>query len=147
MGIITSVVLIVLGILGASSIIIKKKPEAEDLIKKIVPFQGWIGFISALWGIWWIINSFMRVGWLAVGSVYLLIFWIIYLASGICLAGLGIILGYGLINQYMLSKAPEDAKKKAEELRQKLVSIQIPLGIFSICLGIFSLIWGFLPGF
>jgi uncharacterized membrane protein len=146
MGIGAAIVLIVLGILGASSLIIKNKPEAKDLIDKIVPFQGWIGIGAFLWGIWIVIWSLMNAGyWLGWGSIMWTLWFILILATGVMLVLLGFIFGFNLINKYALSKANnEEATKKAEELLQKLVGIQIPLGIISIILGIVSLVWYFI---
>jgi hypothetical protein len=145
MGIAAAIVLIVLGILGASSLIIKNKPEAKDLIDKIVPFQGWIGIGAFLWGIWIVIQSFLWLNW---GRLSSILWFILILATGLLLVLLGFIFGYGLINKFALSKANnEEATKKAEEVLQKLVGIQIPLGIISIILGIVTLIWNFIPVF
>ena len=56
--------LAVLGILGASSLIIAKKPDAKELIAKLTPFQGWIGAVSAIGGVWIIISSVLNIGWM-----------------------------------------------------------------------------------
>ncbi len=149
MGIAAAIVLIVLGILGASSLIIKNKPEAKDLIDKIVPFQGWIGIGAFGWGIWIVIYYLLKVGTLlGSGNLYHILWFIIILATGVLLVLLGFIFGFGLINKFALSKANnEEATKKAEEILQKLVNIQIPLGIISIILGLVTLIWNFIPVF
>ena len=50
MGLVTGVWLAVLGVLGASNLIIARKPDAKEMIAKLAPYQGWIGAISALCG-------------------------------------------------------------------------------------------------
>ena len=65
MGLVSGIWLVVLGILGASSLIISKRPDAKEAIGKLAPYQGWIGAVSALWGAWGIISSVLSIGWLA----------------------------------------------------------------------------------
>lgn len=141
MGISTGVVLILIGILAAASLIIKKKPDAKELIDKLVPFQGWIGFISCLWGVWIVISSFLIYLpiFLLGANVFAFILFPLVLASGVLQIAIGFILGYGLINKFALSKADENVKKKAEEMLQKLVSMQVTLGIISIIVGLFNI--------
>ena len=55
MGLVSGLWLAVLGILGASNLIIARKPDAKELIAKLAPYQGWIGAVSALWGAWGIV--------------------------------------------------------------------------------------------
>ena len=49
--IITTLVLLAGGLIGASNIIIAKRPNAKDVIDKLVPFQGIIGVVLLLWGL------------------------------------------------------------------------------------------------
>jgi len=139
MGIITGVALVVLGILGAASVI-AKKPGMDEVVKKLSQYQGWIGFVGCLWGVWTIISAILNLGWLGT----LPIWWITYLATGVVEAGLGFILGYGLIQQYALAKASAEVKAKAQQGYQKLVSVQIPLGYAGIALGIWCIIGNFM---
>lgn len=143
MGLLFALLLIVAGILAAASLIIKNQPNARDLIAKLVPFQGIIGIVLLLFGVYW------------------LLFWILPYLGGImraypirglvallaCLVsiGLGFLLGYGLISQYLLSKNA-DAARSGESMRLKLAGIQGPIGLIGIVLGIWMLInslsWG-----
>lgn len=116
MGIATGAVLLVLGILAAASVIVKKRPEAKDLIEKMATYQGWLGFAAFFWGIWTIVNSVLNLGWLSVAPIW----WVTYLATGVLQFGLGMILGYGLINQYALAKLPDEAREKASRPTRSL---------------------------
>ena len=136
---ITSLALIICGILATSSIIIKNKPEAKELIDKIVPFQGWIGIIIGIWGIWGIIYSIMNIRWLSIIPGY----WITYLVTAVVELGLGILLGYALFSKLALKNKPE-LREKGEEMVKKLANIQIPLGVAGIIIGIWSLISNFI---
>ena len=118
------IMLLLLGVLGASSVIVKKRPEAKDLIDKLAKISGYVGIIAVLWGIWdliWVIR-FIRI----LGHFPLM--WITMLAVTVVFLGLGFIFGYGMAAAYM----SEEAKAKAEGLRQKLLKFQIPLGWLSL---------------
>jgi len=134
------ITLIILGILAVPSLLLSKKPDAKDLLDKIVPYQGWLGVIFCIWGIWGIISCILNIGWL--GSFP--ISWILWLLVSVVEACLGFILGYGLIAKHALSKSPE-AAEKGKQLLAKLTPLQGKLGIVAIVLGILqivgSIIW------
>lgn len=120
------IMLLILGVLGASSVIVKKKPEAKDLIDKLAKISGYVGIIAVLWGIWdliWLLRFIRLLG-------HFPLTWITMLAVTVVFLGLGFIFGYGMAGAYM----SEDAKAKAEGLRQKLLKFQIPLGWLSLAL-------------
>lgn len=135
MGFITAIAMIVAGILAAASFIIKKKPESEDLINKVVPFQGWFGLIIFFWGIFDVIRAILAIG--IIDDFF--IWWVTWTVTAGLEVLLGFLLGFNLINQYVLSRKAE-AAEKGEQLRQKLATIQIPLGFAGIAMGIWNLI-------
>lgn len=135
----TALFLIAGGILAASGFIVAKKPNAQELINKLVPFQGWLGVILFIWGIWDVIGLIGALRWLSVYPIY----WIIYLLAVVAELGVGAILGYGLIAKYALANN-EAAAKKGEETMAKLVRFQIPLGFLAIALGIIYIIIRFM---
>src|SRR5689334_7973462 len=53
------------GILAASGFIIKRMPNAQSLIDKIAPYQGWIGIVMFGWGIWETLHSVLGISLLA----------------------------------------------------------------------------------
>ncbi|HYE06859.1 MAG TPA: hypothetical protein VEL07_15185 [Planctomycetota bacterium] len=127
----------VLGILGASSLVIAKKPDAKALIDKLAPFQGWIGAISALWGAWGIVSSILNLNWLSVVPI----FWITFLATSITLLALGLLLGVGVLKTFI--KAPA-AVAKLDATIAKLAPYQGTLGLIAIGLGVWMVVAGFL---
>ena len=133
MGLISGIWMIVLGILGASSLIIARKPDASELIAKLTPFQGWIGAVSALWGVWTIISSILNISWLSVVPIW----WATFLAIGIVLTALGLLLGIGVIRTFV--KHPE-AIKKIDMTVSKLAPYQGKLGLVSIGLGVWGIV-------
>jgi hypothetical protein len=119
------------GILAASGVIIAKKPNAKELIDKLVPYQGWIGIVMFGWGIWEVLDTIHGLTWMS----HFLFRWIFLAASTVADIGVGFLLGFGLITKYALSKN-EQAMAKGQELRAKLVGVQVPLGFLAIGTGI-----------
>lgn len=128
MWIITVVILLAGGLLGAANLIIAKKPNAKDLIEKLTPYQGWIGVVLVLWGIWDLIGVLRSLGTFSV-------FWLVWLVTAVTELGLGFLLGYGLISKYVLGSSPQ-ALEKGQQLRARLANYQGPLGVVAIGLAI-----------
>lgn len=133
------IMLIILGLLAVPSLL-ANKPSAKAMLDKIVPFQGWIGVIFFIWGVFGTIQVILNVGWLSSGLV---LAWVIWLLVEICELLLGFLLGYGLIAKYALAKN-EAAKAKGEQILAKLLPWQGRLGILAIVLGILFIIVRFI---
>ncbi len=118
--------LLALGVLGASSVIVKKKPDAKQLIEKLAKVSGWVGLVSALIGLWVLIWCLRFIS--AMSAIPLI--WLTTLATAAVMIGLGFIFGYGMVTTYL----SEQAKQKGEQMRQKLVAFQLPLGYVSLAL-------------
>ncbi len=127
-----SLVLIVLGILASASVIIKMKPEAKQLIAVIEPFQGWIGVACFIWGL---VNIVTGIKALTIPS---LVGPFIFAAVATMIL-LGLLMGFGLISKYALSKN-EAALAKGEMIRARLATVQIPLGFAAIVIGVVTII-------
>lgn len=133
MGFLSGIWMFVLGVLAVPSLVIAKRPEAKDLIDKITPYQGWIGAISALWGIWEIIDSLMKIGWLDDIPIW----WITYLATGIIQLCLGLLLGIGVLKTFISNP---QAQEKMDQTVKKLAPYQGNLGIAAMAVGIWMII-------
>jgi len=101
----SSIIAIIGGIIAASSLIVAKKPNAQELLDKLTPFQGWIGVILLIWSIQGILASIR-------------FFSIIGLATSAIMFIVGFLLAYGLLSKYLLEKN-ETAKEKGQQLRAK----------------------------
>lgn len=134
----SGLLLIVLGILAASSLITSKKPNAEEVVSKIRPYQGWIGIFFLIVGVLGIVNSILSLA----KEIYP-IYWILSLLVSILEASLGFIMGYGLIASNFLSKN-DSAKEKGRVLLSKLLPLQKKLGLVAILLGIIQVIVAFM---
>ena len=122
-----SIIAILGGLIAASSLIIAKKPNAQELLDKLTPYQGWIGVVLLVWSIRGILGL-------------LSYFSIIFLIANAVMFTVGFLLAYGLLSKYLLEKN-ETAKEKGQQLRAKLVKFQVPAGVILFALGVYSLIY------
>jgi hypothetical protein len=136
---VTALVLIALGVLAAASSIVAKRPDAQVYIDKLVPYQGWLGLIACLWGVWIIITAILNLNWFS----YVPIWWLTYAATGALIAALGLLLGYALLTKFMLSHSAE-ALRRGEQLRLGIVPYQVMLGYVAIVLGIWTILATFI---
>ena len=120
--------LALLGVLAASNLIIAKKPDAAQLIGKIAPYQGWIGAVSAVWGVFGILRCVRHIGLLSVVPGY----WLLWLLDSILLACLGLLLGVGVFKSFIKS---EGANAKLDRVIAKLAPYQGKLGVVAIVVG------------
>ncbi len=137
MGLVNGLWMIVLGILGAASLIIAKKPDAKEMIGKLAPYQGWIGVVSAFWGAWGVISSLLSIGLLALAPIW----WVTMLATSVVLLGLGILLGVGVMKTFI--KNPQ-AQEKLDQTALKLAPYQGTMGLVGIGLGIWTILASFM---
>jgi hypothetical protein len=124
------------GVLASSGFIISRKPDAKQLIDKIVPYTGWIGVVLFCWGVWETISVVTGLGLLASHPLRW-VFWLCVAAADLIV---GFMLGFSLISKYALSKN-EAALAKGQQMREKLMKIQAPLGLFAIVMGVLYLVW------
>ena len=137
---ITGITLIILSIIAVPALILGKKPDAQELLDKITPYQGWIGLAFCFWGIYGIVfQGILGLSWMSTWPI----FWITALAVNIMHALLGFLLGFGTISKLVLSKN-EEAKAKGEALLAKLRPLQGTIGLIGIGVGIWCIIASFL---
>ena len=129
MWLITTLIMLCGGLLGAANLIVAKKPNAKEHIDKLVPYQGAIGVVMFVCGLWQLTHLLRSFGLLS----YIPMWWLLFLVTTVTQLGLGFLLGYGLISRYVLSKSPQ-AMEKGEKLRARLAAYQGPLGVTAIVL-------------
>lgn len=140
--ILLALLLIIAGALAIPSMIAKKQPNAGEALAKLVPYQGIIGVILLLWGLWMLIGDVLLSGYFGLFLRFFPVWGLIYLATIIVSIGLGALLGYGLIAKYALS-GNADAARSGAAVHAKLASVQVPLGIAGIVLGILMFVFRF----
>ncbi|MDX2301963.1 MAG: hypothetical protein NW226_04145 [Microscillaceae bacterium] len=135
---ITSIILFLGGVIAAASFIIKRRPDAKEMIDKILPYQGIIGLILLVSGIWEFLSTIGYIGFMFRYST----FWalVVLLAITVDIV-LGFLLGYGLIAQYLL-KGNEEALEKGEMIKARLIKYQTQAGLAAIVLSVLWLMVG-----
>ncbi|SFU45337.1 hypothetical protein SAMN05216480_10422 [Pustulibacterium marinum] len=133
------ITLILLSIIAVPSLLLAKKPNAEELLAKVAPYQGWIGLAFCFFGVWGIISSFLSLGLITTAPIW----WGTLLAGSVVEAGLGFMLGFSLINSLVLGKSPS-AQTKAAAIRERIAPKQGKLGILGIAVGIWMIVASFL---
>jgi hypothetical protein len=115
--------------MAAPNLIIAKKPEAKEILDKLVPYQGWFGAVSTVWGI---IQLFRFLKWLDLFQVIPVVM-VTWLVSLVLYIVLGFLLGIGVIKTFV--KTP-----KLDEMVAKLAPKQGTLGLAAIIVGIWALL-------
>ena len=133
MGFVGGIWLLVLGALAAPGIILAKRPDADQILAKIQPYQGWIGAVSSLWGLWGIISAVLNIGLLKHAPIL----WITILAVAVVQLGLGLLLGIGVLKTFI--KNPE-AQAKMDQAIVRLRPKQGMLGLVAMGLGVWMII-------
>jgi len=131
-----SILLIVVGVLAAYPGIVRARPDAKEILDKILPYQGFIGIVALIWGALNLLRLLLHFGTMSMMPAAWLI---LALAGNIVAVLLGLLLGYGLIAQYLLNNSPA-ARQRGEELRSKLLARQVTLGWAGIALGVIGLL-------
>ncbi len=124
------------GTLASSGLIIARKPNAKQLIDKLVPYTGFIGVLLFVWGVLETLGCIRGISLLGAKPLTW-IFWVCVAAADLAV---GFLLGFSMISKYALSKSPA-AVARGETMRLKLTKIQAPLGLFAIVMGVLYLVW------
>lgn len=129
------ILLIVSGLLAASSLVLAKAPNAKSLFDKVVPLSGWIGIVLLVISLIYTVKYVLP----HIGTMLTSFAGIVAIATVVVGTLLGFLLGFGLIASWVGGKSPE-ALAKGERLRARLSLMQIPLGIAGVVLAIYSLV-------
>ncbi|MBL0338417.1 MAG: hypothetical protein IPP67_04425 [Rhodospirillaceae bacterium] len=131
----TAVISILLGLLAAPSLLAGQNPKAQEMLNKLVPFQGIFGIMLFFGFFRLIFDILMHFGTFTYTPILL----VSYLLLTLVQVFLGFLLGFGFISK--MTSGNEQARAKSEALRAKLAVYQGPLGIASIILGVWFIIY------
>jgi len=127
MGLLHGIWLVLLGGLGAASLV-ARRPEGRKALSALEPYQGWIGVVSVVVGVWHLIVGVLGVGFIRWGVLG----WLLRVADGLLLAALGLVLGVGILRTFFKSAA---AQAKLDDWTRSLQPYRQRLGITAMVLG------------
>ena len=125
MDLIDPILLILAGILAISGLIVAKKPNAKEMIDKLVPYQAFIGIALLAFGIYNLLHALGVLG-ILLRSFPGIVALVVIISSIL----LGFMFGMPQIAKWM----PGDggAEQKGMELAKKLAPYQVVLGLVGI---------------
>lgn len=135
MGVLSSLFLILLGMLVIFPVLKAKKSPGVDVVESMIPYQKGLGAFAALVGVVCLLFDIISVGELFVAPV----FWLAKVAGDLLLLGLGGLLGYEVIQQNVL-KNNKKAEDKAADIMKRLQQKKMVLGYTGIAFGAVGLI-------
>jgi hypothetical protein len=132
--IVFELLLIVGGVVAASSLIVAKKPDAKAMLDKLVPFQALIGLVLLGFGVIFFVllgpvSAFKAIKEDALPAVANL--------GGVLIA---IVLGFVFALPQIIRAAP-GAEARANEMAQKIAPFQLLLGLAAAACGIVGLLY------
>lgn len=136
--VINALVVIVGGILAVSALIIANKPDAKQIIDKLVPFQALIGVamvalsVVTLLRMLSVLSDMFRVNFMWALGIW-------------CMIGAGVALGalFGMPQVVKWIPGDSNAEHKAMELSQKIAPFQVILGLVAIAGSVIVLLFQF----
>lgn len=136
MDLINAIVLIAGGILAVSALIVAKKPDAKELIDKLVPYQAFIGVALLALGLLNLLRSLSHLIELLKSFPG-----IVELAVIVTSILLGFMFGMAQIAKWMPSQGA--AEQKGMELTQKLAPYQVIIGLVGLGAALISILYRF----
>ena len=132
MYLINILLLIAAGILAISGLIVAKKPNAKELIDKLVPYQAIIGIAALIFGIVNLLRMLRYLGLLS--SFPVLVNFVVCVTSIL----LGFMFGMPQIAKWL----PGDgrAEQKGLDLAQKLGPYQVIIGVIGLIAALLALL-------
>ena len=134
---INALVLIAGGILAVSSLIVAKKPDAQKLIDKLVPYQAIIGVALLVLGI---VNLIRGLGNHLLDILRIVpLFGLTYLAMCVTSILLGFLFGMPQIAKWLPGEGPTE--QKGMELSRKLAPYQILIGLVGLVAALLMILY------
>jgi hypothetical protein len=139
MELLNALVLIVGGILAISGLIVARKPDAKQLIDKLVPYQAIIGVVLLVFGV---LNLLRFLGNHLIDLIRIApLLGLTLLAMAVTSILLGFMFGMPQIAKWMPGEGA--AEQKGLALSQKLAPYQTLIGIIGLIAGFLAVLYRF----
>jgi hypothetical protein len=135
---VNALLLIAGGLLATSALIVAKKPDAKQLLDKLVPYQAIIGVAMLAFGV---LNLLRWIGPALRIISHAPLYGLTFLALPVTSILLGFIFGMPQIAKWMPGNAA--AEQKGNELMAKLAPYQVILGLVGLATGLLVLLYQF----
>ena len=124
--------LIVIGSIAAIGFVESKVPQSKKAMDFIKPYTEWVGLVSLVFGIYWLIKVLIHIG---TYLKYAFVLTLIQIASSALLILLGFLMAQPLImNLIGKNKNVSDMADKIAPLKEKLGLAAIALGFVNLLL-------------
>jgi hypothetical protein len=127
-----SILLFILGALAVYPAMIQTWPGTKQWLDKAVPYQGFLGIVMVVWGL---LYGLHLLGVAGMMMHFAPIIWLVGLIGAVVAILLGLLMGYSLIEQYVLRNNAQ-FQQRGEIYRAKLLARQASLGWAAIILGV-----------
>lgn len=131
MELVFSILLFILGALAVYPAMIQTWPATKQWLDKAVPYQAVLGIVMAIWGLIYGLRLLARAGEMHSA----LVIWLVALVACVVAFLLGLLLGYSVIERYILRNNAQ-FQQQGEIYRAKLLARQASLGWGAIVLGV-----------
>ena len=135
MGLFHGLWLLVLGGLGAATIVARDRRGAR-VLGELEPYRGWIGVISAAIGAWrlfWVLLELPGLRWFN--------HWLLRAVDGALLLSLGLVLGVGIFRSWLKNPSAQSTldgwTRKLQPYREKLGVTAMVVGAYLVLHAIF----------
>ncbi|CAA6798757.1 MAG: Unknown protein [uncultured Aureispira sp.] len=136
-GLLLPLIAIVTGMLAAASVVIKKSPDAANLIEKIKPYEAGIGAAALVLGL-------LRVFSATTAFKGGLIWGLAFTSCSVSCIIMGFLLGYPVIQNLLLDELSDEAKAKSGEIYTRLTPYKVTSGLVAMGTGAYLLVIGFI---
>lgn len=123
--------LIVIGAIAAIGFVESKIPQTKKAMDVIKPHSEWVGLVSLVFGIYWLLKILFHIGMML---KYALVLTIIQIASSALLILLGFLMAQPLIMK-LIGK-----NKNVSDFADKITPLKEKFGLASIALGLVNLL-------
>lgn len=133
MAFVTIILLLLVGVLGVAGFIQSKNADAAKFLEPIQKFEGWIGVVALIWGLYGAINGLLNIG---TGLKYVPFYWMVGMVGALTLVGLGFLFALPMIKSVVNS----DVDAKLDNMAAKLAPAKMGLGFVAIGVAVLYLI-------